>query len=272
MGQYSWVGLLAHASFRCGVLIGHQDRHQTQQVNEIVQSQEDTGSPLVPRAGSLWAVLTKVQTLFQVLGLRGEEMSFLTLCVRNDSLEAPESQSMEPVSNPKQNPLQTASSKDWESNSPLPIDKVVANLPGPNPLTTFQGSARKLPGDSFGPVHFTKYPLKPKYKDYTTDNLLTWDPLARTKELTRYNQKGSWHVTKPCLFRDKYNVLPTYQIDMEPPVTPKPMPVSTTKLPLDHTNKLFGIVYITITGGIDTIVPIAGYGPGWESQCPTSLS
>ncbi|KAJ9075142.1 hypothetical protein DSO57_1039000 [Entomophthora muscae] len=42
---------------------------------------------------------------------------------------------------------------------------------------------------------------------------------------------------------------------MEPPVTPKPMPASAAKLPLDHTNKFFGIVYITLTGVIDTIVP-----------------
>ncbi|KAJ9049437.1 hypothetical protein DSO57_1024445 [Entomophthora muscae] len=45
---------------------------------------------------------------------------------------------------------------------------------------------------------------------------------------------------------------------MEPPVTPKPMPASTAKLLLDHTNKLFGIMYITLTGVIDTIVPAAG--------------
>ncbi|KAJ9057431.1 hypothetical protein DSO57_1022849 [Entomophthora muscae] len=36
-------------------------------------------------------------------------------------------------------------SKDWESNSTLPIDKVVANLPGPKPLTTMQGSTSKTP-------------------------------------------------------------------------------------------------------------------------------
>ncbi|KAJ9076641.1 hypothetical protein DSO57_1024189 [Entomophthora muscae] len=47
-------------------------------------------------------------------------------------------------------------------------------------------------------------------------------------------------------------------MEMEPPVTPKPMPASTAKLPLDHTNKLFGIVYITLTEVIDTIVPAAG--------------
>ncbi|KAJ9086140.1 hypothetical protein DSO57_1007255 [Entomophthora muscae] len=40
---------------------------------------------------------------------------------------------------------------------------------------------------------------------------------------------------------------------MEPPVTPKPMP----DLPTDHSGKLFGIVYITLTGVIDTIIPAA---------------
>ncbi|KAJ9064925.1 hypothetical protein DSO57_1025263 [Entomophthora muscae] len=45
---------------------------------------------------------------------------------------------------------------------------------------------------------------------------------------------------------------------MEPPVTPKPMPASAAKLPLDHTNKLFGGVYITLTRVIDTIIPTTG--------------
>ncbi|KAJ9068982.1 hypothetical protein DSO57_1023190 [Entomophthora muscae] len=42
---------------------------------------------------------------------------------------------------------------------------------------------------------------------------------------------------------------------MELPVTPKPMPPFAAELPLDHINKLFGIVCITLTGLIDTIVP-----------------
>ncbi|KAJ9072308.1 hypothetical protein DSO57_1028851 [Entomophthora muscae] len=45
---------------------------------------------------------------------------------------------------------------------------------------------------------------------------------------------------------------------MEPSVTPKPMLASAAKPPLDHTNKLFGIVYITLTGVIDTIVSTTG--------------
>ncbi|KAJ9080788.1 hypothetical protein DSO57_1021193 [Entomophthora muscae] len=45
---------------------------------------------------------------------------------------------------------------------------------------------------------------------------------------------------------------------MEPPVTPKIIPASLPDLPTEHTGKLFGIVYITLTGVIDTIVPVAG--------------
>ncbi|KAJ9070819.1 hypothetical protein DSO57_1003284 [Entomophthora muscae] len=61
----------------------------------------------------------------------------------------------------------------------------------------------RLPGAPFGPVHFTEYPLKPEYNDYTDNNILARDPLARTTELTRYNREGPWYFTKPCLFRDK---------------------------------------------------------------------
>ncbi|KAJ9061680.1 hypothetical protein DSO57_1018240 [Entomophthora muscae] len=45
---------------------------------------------------------------------------------------------------------------------------------------------------------------------------------------------------------------------MKPPVTPKPMPASSPNLPTDHTGKRFGIVYITLTGVIATIIPAAG--------------
>ncbi|KAJ9054029.1 hypothetical protein DSO57_1018751 [Entomophthora muscae] len=44
---------------------------------------------------------------------------------------------------------------------------------------------------------------------------------------------------------------------MKPLVTPKPMSTSAAELSLDHTKKLFGIVYITLAGVIDTIVPAA---------------
>ncbi|KAJ9064752.1 hypothetical protein DSO57_1027023 [Entomophthora muscae] len=44
---------------------------------------------------------------------------------------------------------------------------------------------------------------------------------------------------------------------MELPVTPKPMLASSPNLPTNHSGKLFGIVYITLTGVIDTIIPAA---------------
>ncbi|KAJ9077301.1 hypothetical protein DSO57_1017941 [Entomophthora muscae] len=53
---------------------------------------------------------------------------------------------------------------------------------------------------------------------------------------------------------------------MEPPVTPKPMPASAPDLPTNHTGKLFGIVYITLTGVIDTII-LAASLCSWLSSC-----
>ncbi|KAJ9090184.1 hypothetical protein DSO57_1005064 [Entomophthora muscae] len=41
------------------------------------------------------------------------------------------------------------------------------------------------------------------------------------------------------------------------------MPAPTTEPPLDHINKLFGIVYITLTGEIDNIVSSASLW-SWE--------
>ncbi|KAJ9051657.1 hypothetical protein DSO57_1002791 [Entomophthora muscae] len=44
---------------------------------------------------------------------------------------------------------------------------------------------------------------------------------------------------------------------MEPPMTPKPMPASLPNLLTNHTGNMFRIVYITLTGVIDTIIPAA---------------
>ncbi|KAJ9081513.1 hypothetical protein DSO57_1013858 [Entomophthora muscae] len=110
----------------------------------------------------------------------------------------------------------------------------------------------------FGPVHFTDYPLKPKYKDYTPEKILKLDPLARIQSAVRYNWQGLWIFSTPKLFRGKLNYLPAYNLPMELPVTPKPMPASSPNLPNNHTGKLFGIVYIILTGVIDTIILAAG--------------
>ncbi|KAJ9051602.1 hypothetical protein DSO57_1003155 [Entomophthora muscae] len=41
---------------------------------------------------------------------------------------------------------------------------------------------------------------------------------------------------------------------MKPPVAPKTMPASSPDLPTNHTGKLFGIMYITLTSVINTII------------------
>ncbi|KAJ9074681.1 hypothetical protein DSO57_1004131 [Entomophthora muscae] len=114
------------------------------------------------------------------------------------------------------------------------------------------------PGVPFGPVHFTEYPLKPEYKDYTPEKIIELDSLAHIQSAVRYNRQGLWIFSTPKLFRGKFNYLPAYNIYMEPPVTPEPMPASSPDLPTNHTGKLFGIVYITLTGVVDTIIPAAG--------------
>ncbi|KAJ9055360.1 hypothetical protein DSO57_1004564 [Entomophthora muscae] len=110
------------------------------------------------------------------------------------------------------------------------------------------------PGVPFGPVHFTNYPLKSEYKEYTPEKILKLNSLARIQSAIRYNQQGPWIFSTPKLFRGKFNYLPAYNLPMELPCDPKPMPASSPDLPNDHSGKLFGIVYITFTGVIDTII------------------
>ncbi|KAJ9063459.1 hypothetical protein DSO57_1000049 [Entomophthora muscae] len=42
-------------------------------------------------------------------------------------------------------------------------------------------------GVPFGPIHFTDYPLKPNYKDYTPEKILELDLLACIQSAVRYN-------------------------------------------------------------------------------------
>ncbi|KAJ9081430.1 hypothetical protein DSO57_1014727 [Entomophthora muscae] len=112
-------------------------------------------------------------------------------------------------------------------------------------------------GVPFGPVHFINYPLKSEYKEYTPEKILKLNPLARIQSTIRYNRQGLWIFSTPKLFRGKFNYLPAYDLSIELPMTPKPMPASLPELPTDHSGKLFGIVYITLARVIDTIIPAA---------------
>ncbi|KAJ9055284.1 hypothetical protein DSO57_1005390 [Entomophthora muscae] len=143
---------------------------------------------------------------------------------------------------------------------PLPyfifaIYQFIVKLSGPPALSPADSSPSGVP---FSPVYFTEYPLRPKYKNYTLEKILELDPLACIQSAVRYNCQGPWIFSTPKLFRVKFNYLPAYNLPMELHVTPKPMPASSPDLPTDHSGKLFGIVYITLTGVIDTIILAAG--------------
>ncbi|KAJ9066601.1 hypothetical protein DSO57_1007944 [Entomophthora muscae] len=94
------------------------------------------------------------------------------------------------------------------------------------------------PGVPFGPVHFTEYPLKPKYKEYTPEKILELDPLA--------HMKSARQVQLPACLQTPYGTACDPQANARLP------------RPTDHTSKLFGIVYITLTGVVDTIILDAG--------------
>ncbi|KAJ9084244.1 hypothetical protein DSO57_1026480 [Entomophthora muscae] len=90
----------------------------------------------LPAPGCHYTTTVKKQKQGTVIG---------AFIVRNENLNVPESQITEPGKNSEQNPFQTARPIGWEPNNPLPIDKVVANSPGPKSLTVTQDSASKLP-------------------------------------------------------------------------------------------------------------------------------
>ncbi|KAJ9080110.1 hypothetical protein DSO57_1028458 [Entomophthora muscae] len=50
------------------------------------------------------------------------------------------------------------------------------------------------PGVPFGPFHFTNYPLKSEYKEYTPEKILKLDSLARIQSAIRYNQQGPYKI------------------------------------------------------------------------------
>ncbi|KAJ9083733.1 hypothetical protein DSO57_1031753 [Entomophthora muscae] len=115
------------------------------------------------------------------------------------------------------------------------------------------------PGAPFGPVHFTKYPPNPAYVKYNLETILVANPLARTIETEYIGCEGKQIKVPPLLFKDKYNYLPAYFILMALPLTPQPdCPMKTPTAAKTTSTQLFGVLYITLTGIIDTMVPNSG--------------
>ncbi|KAJ9081533.1 hypothetical protein DSO57_1013665 [Entomophthora muscae] len=115
------------------------------------------------------------------------------------------------------------------------------------------------PGALFGPVHFTKYPPNPSYAEYNLETILIADPLARTRETEYIGREGKWYKRPPRLFKDKYNYLPAYFIPMTPPLTPQPNhPMETPTAAKATSTQLFGVLYITLIGMVNTMMPNSG--------------
>ncbi|KAJ9085848.1 hypothetical protein DSO57_1009956 [Entomophthora muscae] len=108
-------------------------------------------------------------------------------------------------------------------------------------------------------MHFTKYPPNPAYAEYNLETILIANPLARTREIEYIGREGNRIEVLPLLFKDKYNYLPAYFVPMTLPLTPQPdRPMETPTTAETTSTQLFGVVYITLTGMVDTMAPNSG--------------
>ncbi|KAJ9049543.1 hypothetical protein DSO57_1023346 [Entomophthora muscae] len=113
------------------------------------------------------------------------------------------------------------------------------------------------PGAPFSPVHFTKYPPNPEYLEFTLEEILIHDPEARTRETEVLYREGTKIMCPPLLFQDKYNFQPAYLVPMTPPLTLQPNhPQKSVATNESTSTQIFGVMYITLTGLIDSMVPV----------------
>ena len=78
------------------------------------------------------------------------------------------------------------------------------------------------PGAPYGPVHFTKYPPNSAYLEFTLEEILIYNPEARTRETETVYREGNKIIIPPLLFHNKYNYLPAYFVLMTPLHTLRP--------------------------------------------------
>ncbi|KAJ9057668.1 hypothetical protein DSO57_1020405 [Entomophthora muscae] len=115
------------------------------------------------------------------------------------------------------------------------------------------------PGAPFGPVHFTEYPPNPAYLEFTLEEILIYNPEARTREMETVFREGTKITIPPLLFHDKYNYLPAYLVPMTPPLTLKPDCLQESVAANESTStQIFGVMFITLTILIDLMIPARG--------------
>ncbi|KAJ9057586.1 hypothetical protein DSO57_1021275 [Entomophthora muscae] len=137
--------------------------------------------------------------------------------------------------------------------SPIPCAHIPQETPDQPP------KLYRPPGAPFGPVHFTEYPPNPVYLEFTLEGILIHDPEARTRETEVLYREGIKITIPPLLFQDKYNFLPAYLVPMMPPLTLRPnRPQESVATDESNSTQIFGVMYITLTGLINSMVPTSG--------------
>ncbi|KAJ9065683.1 hypothetical protein DSO57_1017089 [Entomophthora muscae] len=115
------------------------------------------------------------------------------------------------------------------------------------------------PGAPFGPVNFTEYPPNPAYLEFTLEEILIHNPESRTRETEVLYREGTKIIWPPLLFRNKYNFLTAYLVPIIPPLTLRPNhPQESVATNESTSTQIFGVMYIILTGLIDSMVPVSG--------------
>ncbi|KAJ9058131.1 hypothetical protein DSO57_1015552 [Entomophthora muscae] len=110
------------------------------------------------------------------------------------------------------------------------------------------------PGAPFRPVHFTEYLTNPAYLEFNLKNLLIADPLARTRDQNYRTQRKEDQGATLI-----YNYLPAYFVPMTLPLTLQPNhPMKPSTSAKTTSTQLFGVLYITLTGLMNSMVPNSG--------------
>ncbi|KAJ9072069.1 hypothetical protein DSO57_1031013 [Entomophthora muscae] len=138
------------------------------------------------------------------------------------------------------------------------VDHQATSPSGDQPADPPQALYRS-PGAPFEPVHFTKYPPNPAYTECGLKTILIANPLARTRGTEYIGLKGNRIEVPPLLFKNKYNYLLAYFVPMTPSLTLQPnCPMETPTAAETMSTQLFGVLYITLMGMVDTMVLNSG--------------
>ncbi|KAJ9067779.1 hypothetical protein DSO57_1035727 [Entomophthora muscae] len=147
--------------------------------------------------------------------------------------------------------------KDWKT-----LSNFCGSVPPAYPTQEPADQLPKLycpPRAPFGLVHFTEYPPNLAYSEFTLEEILIYNPEARTRKTETIYREGI-KITRPLLlFRNKYNYLPAYLVPMTPPLTLQPNCLKESVAAKKSTStQIFGVMYITLTGLIGSMVPASG--------------